>query len=372
MTACLLLLLLLFLCCQTTVGSSFHSRDNVLQLWQGCLFQFLRVRHGNIRPTYTFHGRIQVVKGVRFHDHGGNFRSDSMLRPSLFQGDTTSSFLNTAQNGIPIQRTNRQEINNLTRNSLASQDFGSFQGEADLFRVRNDGDIGSFSFDFGLANFHDKVLGLFLVCHGKGDSVHEFMFQDQDGVGVPNGGLDESLGIRRGVGRHHLDSRHTSIPGSKALRVLGCCSRTVSIGSPKDNRTGQIAAAHVKLFGGRVDDLINRLQGKIPRHEFHNGLEIVKGTSHGHTGESGFGDGSVNDSLFAVFLVQSLGDLVSALILSNFFTHDVDGLVAFHFLVDTFANGFSHRDILGGKGAAEDCSVPPTTTCTAQSSNISH
>ena len=150
------------------------------------------------------------------------------------------------------------------------------------------------------------------------------MFQDHDGVGVSDGSLDESLGVLAGIGRNDLEAWNGGVPSRKALTVLGRRTCRVSVGSTKDNGTGNVSGTHVVLFGSRIDNLVDCLHGEVDGHEFHNGTQVLEGCANGKTGESHFSDWGINDSLVSVFLVQSLGNFVGTLVLSDFFSQNKD------------------------------------------------
>jgi hypothetical protein len=188
----------LILGCQTAVRSSLHGRQEIFQLRQGGSFQFLSVRHGDIGSTNSFHGSIQIIKGIGFHNHGSDFGPNSRLRPSLFQSDTTACLFDTVQNGIPVEGTDRQQVDDLTGGSLSSQDFRRFQGKTNFLGVGNNGNVGSSPFNLGLANFDDVILGLFFAGNAEALAINKSYFWEPvalDGTALSGWALIAAMGV---------------------------------------------------------------------------------------------------------------------------------------------------------------------------------
>ncbi len=108
------------------------------------------------------------------------------------------------------------------------------------------------------------------------------------------------------------------------------CGR--SVGTSKDNRALELSRTHVVRFGSAVDDVIDGLHGKVPRHELANGSESSQSCADGNSGKSVFGDGSVNDTMGSKLCQQSLGHLVRTVVLRHFFAHQQHRRISRHFL----------------------------------------
>ncbi|VEU45051.1 unnamed protein product [Pseudo-nitzschia multistriata] len=276
-----------------------------------------------------------------------------MLGEALFYRNTASSLFDGCENSFTVDGANGQEIDDLGRNPLGRQFVGGLQALANFFAVGNDGNIGSLSLDLGLTDLDHKVLGLGFVGHGEGNTVHQFVFQNHDWVGIPNGGLDQSLGVLTGIGRDNLKTGDGSEPSGKTLRVLGGGTGTVSVGTTEDNGNGQVSPTHIILFGRTVDNVVDSLHTEIDGHEFDDRSEVLQGGSDCHPCESGLCDGCVDDTLFSVLLVKALGDLVGTLVLGDFLSHDEDGFVALHFFVESLIDSLADRHLLCCKSSDE-------------------
>ena len=123
-----------------------------------------------------------------------------------------------------------------------------------------------------------------------------------------------------------------AVPGRIVLAVLRADARGNAVGAAEDDRRVHLAARHVELLGGRVDDLVDRLHGEIPGHEFDDRAQAGEGGADADAGKAMLGDGRVDDALRPDFLQEVLRDLVGALVLGDLLAHDEDVAIAAHFL----------------------------------------
>ena len=71
--------------------------------------------------------------------------------------------------------------------------------------------------------------------------------------------LQQTLGILRVPGGDDLETGDGTVPGSKALRVLGSDTGGSTVGATEGDGAVDVTARHVVGLGSRVDDLINGL-----------------------------------------------------------------------------------------------------------------
>src|SRR5579859_4033335 len=163
--------------------------------------------------------------------------------------------------------------------------------------MRHKSDIFSGSFDFGCADGEDEIFGLGFGGEGERLAVEDFVFEDYDGVGVADGCFHETfcvLGVNpahacgemgvctemhglgeegggpylRGPGRDDFETRNGGIPRGIVLRVLSSYTSGSTIRSSERNIARLNSTGHVQRLCSRIDNLINSLHSKIPRHKF--------------------------------------------------------------------------------------------------------
>ena len=92
--------------------------------------------------------------------------------------------------------------------------------------------------------------------------------------------------------------------------------------------------------------MVHRLQGKVEGHKFDNRAQPRHCRTNRNTGKPKLGNWRVDNPLGAKFVQHSLRYLISALIFANLFTHQVNRVVAAHFLGHAFAQSLAHGHLL--------------------------
>lgn len=98
-----------------------------------------------------------------------------------------------------MNKKNKNERSELTRmdsfylsfDSLFSELLGGLDAVSYLSGEADESDIRSFDFDLGLADGEDEIGGLSFNAQGERFVVSNFVFQEDDGVVISNGGLVE-------------------------------------------------------------------------------------------------------------------------------------------------------------------------------------
>jgi hypothetical protein len=157
----------------------------------------------------------------------------------------------------------------------------------------------------------DEVVLLGLLAHGEVETVEKLVLEDTDGVGVADGGLEQTLGVLGRVGRNDLETGDRTVPRRVVLGVLGSDTSGETVGTTESDVARLDTAGHVVGLGSRVDDLVNGLHGEVEGHELADGVKTSEGSADGQTAETGLGDGRVDDTLVTETVEQAFGDLVA-------------------------------------------------------------
>ena len=125
--------------------------------------------------------------------------------------------------------------------------------------------------------------------------------------------------------------------------MLGGDARSGTVRAAKDNGRTHLATGHVERLGRRIDDLVNRLHGKVERHELDDRFEPGHRSTNADAGETMLGNRRVDDPFGTEFVQQPLRHLVGALIFGDLLTHDEDITVAAHLLGHCVTKRFADR-----------------------------
>ena len=274
------------------------------------------------------------------HHLGGDFAGDRELREALLHADAAIGFPDTLQHRGEVHRADGAEVDDLGLDAFGGELVGCRHGIGHADAERDDGDVVAHTRDARLADRHQPVLDL-------GDlealAVEDLVLEEDHGVRITNGGLQEALRISGAVGLHHLEAGDVAVPGGIVLAVLGADAGRRSGSTTEHDGAVQLAARHVMGLGGGVDDLVDRLHGEIEGHELDNGLQPGEGRTHRKAGEAMLGDRRIDHAPGAELVEHPLRNLVGALILAHFLAHQEDVRVAAHFLRHGFAQRLTHR-----------------------------
>ena len=90
-----------------------------------------------------------------------------------------------------------------------------------------------------LADGNEEIVHL---GHLEALTVEDLVFEEDDGVGIANGALEQTLGVGGGVGHHHLEAGDLGVPGREVLAVLGADAGGRAIGAAEHDGRTHLAA----------------------------------------------------------------------------------------------------------------------------------
>ncbi|KAH6607090.1 hypothetical protein Trco_003403 [Trichoderma cornu-damae] len=231
--------------------------------WQ----RLLGVRSGHLSAGDSLGRAVKVVKGI-FHGQGEDLGANAEGRVAGLDNQQAVGLLDGLDNGVEIQGLDGPQVDDLGLDAVVLlQALGGNEGLADAPRHGDDGEVLAGALNLGLAKGEDKVVLLGGLGHGEVLAVHQLVLEDDDGVGVADGGLEQTLGVLGAPGGDDLEAGDAAVPGGVVLRVLGSDAGGKAVGSAEGDVAGLDATRHVQGLGGGVDDLVNRLHGEVEGHE---------------------------------------------------------------------------------------------------------
>ena len=164
----------------------------------------------------------------------------------------------------------RRSISSASMPSAASFSAAS-SDQTDANRVRDQGDILARLDDARLADRQDEVVEL---GHRKRAPIGDFVLEKDHWVGIADRGLEQTLRVGGEIRRDHLQSRNVRIPRRIVLTVLRGDAGGRAVWSAEHDRATHLTAGHVARLCRGIDDLVDRLHGEIPGHEFDDGPQV--------------------------------------------------------------------------------------------------
>src|SRR5262249_47421464 len=103
-------------------------------------------------------------------------------------------------------------------------------------------------------------------------------------------------------------------------------------GAAEHDRHVELPAAHLEDLRRVVDDLVDRDEREVERHEFDDRPEADHRRADPDAGEAHLGDRRVDDAALAEPLQQALRDFVGAVVVPALLAHDEHARIALHLL----------------------------------------
>ena len=145
-------------------------------------------------------------------------------------------------------------------------------------------------------------------------------------------------------------------PGFQALGVLGGVAGAGAEGGAVGEGQLGLAAEHVAVLGGLVDDLVHGDAHEVRVHELGHGPGTGDGGANRRPADGRLGNGRVDDAFLAPLLQQAGRHVVGPAPDADFLAHDEDVGVAGHLLVQGFVQRLAHEDLArGGFGGGVRC-----------------
>lgn len=240
---------------------------NQLLVGEGHLLQLLGVGSGHLGTGDSLGRAVKVVKGI-LHGQGKDLSTNTEGRVARLDDKQAVGLLDGLDNGLEIQGLDGTQVDDLGLNTVVLlQVLGGDEGLADASGHGNNGEVLAGTLNLGLSEGDDEVVLLGSLGHGEALAVHELVLEDDDGVGIADGGLEQTLGIFGTPGGDDLETRDAAVPGRVVLRVLGSDTGSEAVGATEGDVAGLDTTRHVESLGGGVDNMVNGLHGEVEGHE---------------------------------------------------------------------------------------------------------
>ncbi len=229
-----------------------------------------------------------------------------------------------------IERAQRARVDDLAGDVvLLLEQVGRLLGGQRHPRDADERDVLALAHDPRPAEVEREVL---VLGHVAALAVQVLVLDEDHRVVVADGRLEQTLGVC-GVRRHgDQQAGHVEVECLEAVRVRRAELVAGALGHTDDQRHADLAAEHVVDVGGRVDDLVEREQGEVDRHQLDHRAQADHGRAHAHADDGVLGDRRVAHAPLAELLEQPGRHLEGAVEDADVLAHEEDGLVALHLL----------------------------------------
>ena len=295
----------------------------------------------------AFDRGVEVVKGVVLNE-GRDLSRNAAERFGLIDKDRTVGFFDAVDDGVLVERADGAEVDDLGVDVvLRLEFFRGFESVEHTATVGDEGNVGALAFDVGFSERNGEV-AVGRIGHVAFDPVEKSVLHEVDRIVVANRGFHEAFGVSGGGRRADLEPGEGGKKAFGSVRMSRADIGAAVGGSSHHDGAVDQAARHVAHAGRVVDQLVKGNGVKGPKHEFHHGADPQHGSTDAHADEAGLGDWGVDDAFVAPLVPEPLGDLVGAVVLSDFLAHEDDVFVASELFVKGFAEGVAVFDFAHG------------------------
>ena len=199
------------------------------------------------------------------------------------------------------------------------------------------------------------------------EPVGALVLQEDNGVVVPDGGLEQPLGVVRRGGRHDLEAGGAREERLDALGMVQRAPDAAAVGRPDDHRDAQLPVRSVPDLGGLADELVCGGPDEVGELDLGDRAHSVHRGAQRDAGDGRLGQGGVDHPLLPELLDEAVGGQEHAAPGADVLAHYEDPLVADHLL----AHGVAHclQDGLHRDGAPPEarsgeytCSKKPSVS----------
>jgi len=267
-----------------------------------------------------------------------------VLRPAtisighcLLGDDDVLGLAHRVQDEFRVERHQRPGVDHLDFDAVPGEDVGRRQRLRHHARPGDQRGVRAGAFHVGPAQFDHVIAG----GHGPLGHVELLVLDEDDGIVVPHGALQQPLGVEGRGGGGDLEAGDVAEDGLEALRVLGGQAVADASLCAQHHRHVPAPAGHEAVLGGLVAELVQDQQGEVDEQYLHHRPHAGDGRPDSGAGEAGLADRRVQDAQRPELLQQPHRHLVGAAALSDALAHEEDGRVAPHLLAQRLVQGLA-------------------------------
>ena len=245
------------------------------------------------------------------------------------------------QHRLHVDRSHCTQIYHLHAHPLACEFFRCLQGVMQRQPIRDHRRIASLTFDLRRTDRHHVVVVGHLAAHR---AVRPLVLQHHHRVVIPDGGLQQPLGVVR-RGRHHdFQPGRVREVRLHALGVVQPSPHVASVGRAQHHRHVQLPLGSVPDARRLPDDLIHRGPDEIGELNLCDRPKTLHRSAHRNACYRGLRQWGIEHALLAELLYEPLRRQEHAPATAHVLAHHEHGRVAEHLLADRRPNRLYHRE----------------------------
>ena len=204
--------------------------------------------------------------------------------PTFVNDDGPSSFDYRRHDRLIVERPQRPQIDHFSFDIVGGERSGGVQRLPQRAAIGDERNILPNAANLSLVDVDRAGVGGELAGH----VVQHHVLEDQHRVGIFERRPKHSARVWDGRRSHHLNAGNMRIPSFKAMRMLSGDLASCTGRQADDHGHTELVARHVANGCGVVENLVQRQQAEIHRHQLHDRAHARHGGADAGAGEAGF------------------------------------------------------------------------------------
>src|SRR5215211_8927878 len=293
-------------------------------------------RRRDVRRADPHHRSVQPLERLPRHDR----RDLTRYRPRevrLGDDQKLPGLPGRIEDSLPVQRVERPGLDDLGLYAVLVRDpLRYLQRRIQGQSVGDDREVRPLPMDPGLAERDVVVVVGYVLFY---EAVRSLVLEEEDGVGVADGALQQSLGVG-GEGRgDDLQARGVAEVRLDALGVVEGAAGHDAVGSPDGYGYVPRAVRAVVEAGGFAGDLVERRRDEVGELDLGYGAHPVHGEAYRGAYDQAFGQRRIHHPGRTELLLEALRDPEHPAGPAHVLAHDHHGLVGAHLLGQPLVDG---------------------------------
>jgi hypothetical protein len=291
-----------------------------------------------LRAAHPADRRIQFPECL-FDDAGADFRGKAAAAPSFIDDDRAPGLRHRRHDGCIVERPQTTKIDDVGLDAIGGQGVCGFQRLPQRTAVGNERNV------FSLTPHHRLVDGDRAGVRRElsGHVVEHDIFEDQHRVRVLERGPEHAARIFERCRGQHLEARNVRVPALETVRMLGG-KLTAGAGRHADYQwNAELIARHMAHRRGGVEDLVERQETEVHRHQFDDRPHTGHRGADTGAGKSGLRKRRIANTVGTEFRQQPLAHRVTAARAADILAHQEYTVVPAKRIADRLA----HRIAIG-------------------------
>src|SRR5579872_4938282 len=342
------------------------SLPHALDVWQYRLLERWRERNRHIRRGDAHDRTVQILEAL-LGDHGGHLSAGRAHPVGLVEDHHLRAARDGVEDRLLVHRHQRAQVEHLDRGAVDV--LGGLERDVHHRPVGDDHEVGPGPRDTG----RERRLVHALWHLALDPPVEVLVLHVADRIRIPDGRMQQPLGVLGGRGRDDLDPGRVHEPRLRVLGVIRASGEPAATWKPHRDRHGQaLAVVHLP---GDIDQLVEAAGDEVGELHLADRAHADDGCSDRGADDPRLGQRGVHHPVGAELLDEAVSDLERAAEHADVLAHHHHALIGTELVAQGARDGLKvgergHSDPPLRKPLHGACPSPSTSASPSQNTPI--